>query len=122
MVATAEIAVVEEEALASKEDEVDVVMVDVNKDNNNNRRNRLTPHSIKERFRPQSVRFVGRLATLPISVGSGLHRLVVLIHLDVARTSPEVEIEVHTGQSVVHKVVEEEGSPQWLTTSHMEYR
>ena len=71
--------------------------------------------------REQSVRFVGSLATLRISVGIGLHRLAV-IHLDVARTSPEVVIEVHAGQAVVHKDAEVEGSPQWLTISHMEWR
>ena len=71
--------------------------------------------------REQYVRSVERLATLLISVGSDLHRLEV-IHLDVARTSPEVVIEVHAGQAVVHKDAEVEGSPQWLTISHMEWR
>ena len=56
------------------------------------------------------VKFARSLATLLLRVGSGLHRLAVLIHLDVARTNPEVVIEVHTGQAVVHKGDVEEGS------------
>ena len=120
MVVTLEIVVVEEEeALAGEAEKVDVVQADVNKDNN--RRSRRTPRSIKENRRPQSVKYLGNLATLRISVGTGLHRLEE-IHLGVVSPSPEVEIEVRVGQAVAHKEEEAEGSPQWLMTSHMEWR
>ena len=59
---------------------------------------------------------MGRLATLQISVGTDLHRLVE-IHLGVVSSSPEVEIEVCVDQAVVHKEAEEEGSLQWLKNS-----
>ena len=118
MVVTVEIMVAgEEDLLAGEAEEVDVVQADVNKDNN--RRSRQIPCSTKENCKPQSVKSVGRLATLRISVGTGLHRLEV-IHLGVVNSSPEVAIEVHAGQAVVHKEDEAEGSPQWLMTSHME--
>ena len=118
MVATAEIVVAEEEdLLAGEAEEVDVVQAVVNKDNN--RRSRRTPRSIKGNHKPQFVRYVGSLATLRISVGTGRHKLVV-IHLGVVSSSPEVAIEVHAGQAVVHKEDEAEGSLQWLMTSHME--
>ena len=99
-------------------EEVDMVPAVINKDNSS-RRNHRTPCSIKTRCKPQFVKSVGRLATLQISVGADLHKLVV-IHLGVVSPSPEVEIEVHMGQAVVQKDVKEEGSLQWLMTSHME--
>ena len=117
VVAIVEIVVAEEEeVLAGEAEEVDVVQADVNKDNN--KRSRPIPRSIKENHRLQSVKFVGSLATLQTSVGTGLHRLEE-IHLGVVSNSPEVETEVRAGQAVVHKDVEEDGSPQWLTISHM---
>ena len=120
MVVTLEIVVAEEEeVLAGEAEEVDVVQVVVNKGSNSSRRNHRTPRSIKTKVKPQSVKYVGNLATLLISVGTSHHRLEV-IHLGVVSSSPEVAIEVHAGQAVVHKAVEAEGSPQWLTISHME--
>ena len=117
---TAEIVVAkEEDLLAGEVEEVDVVQADVNKDNN--RRSRRTPRSTEESHRPQSVKYVGNLATLQISVGIG-HRRLEVIHLGVVSSSPEVAIEVHVGQAVVHKEDEAEGSLQWLTTSHMGWR
>ena len=87
MVVTVEIVVAEEEEiLAGEVEEVDVVQVDVNKDNSS-RRNHPTPRSIKEKVKPQSVKYVGSLATLQISVGTGLHRLVE-IHLGVVSQQP----------------------------------
>ena len=119
VVVTVEIVVAEEEEiLAGEVEEVDVVGVDVNKDSSS-RKNHPTLRSTKERIKPQSAKFVGSLATLQTSVGTGLHRLEE-IHLGVVSPSPEVETEVHAGQDVVHKDVEAEGSPQWLMTSHME--
>ena len=103
--------VAEAEELAGEAEEVDVVPAVVNKDNN--RRNRRTPRSTKVKRIPQFVKFVGRLATLQISVGAYLHKLVV-IHLGVVSPSPEVETEVRADQAVVHEEDEEEGSPQWL--------
>ena len=120
VVVTVEIVVAEEEELlAGEAEEVDVVMVVVNKGSNSSRRSHQIPRSTKEETNPQSVKFVGSLATQQISVGTGRHRLVV-IHLGVVSNSPEVEIEVHTGQAVVHKDVEEGSSLQWLMNSHME--
>ena len=92
----------------------------------NNKEDDLIKHTskiIKNHLitREQSVRSVERLATLLISVGSDLHILAV-IHLDVARTSPEVVIEVYIDQAVVHKVEEEEDLLQWLKISLMEWR
>ena len=101
------VVVEEEEILAGEAEEVDVVGVDVNKDSNS-RKNHPTLRSIKANHRPQSVKYVGSLATLRISVGIGLHRLEV-IHLGIVSNSPKVEIEVHAGQAMVHKVVEAEG-------------
>ena len=112
--------VAEAEELAGEAEEVDVVGVDVNKDNSN-RKNHPTLRSIKEKVKPQSVKSVGRLATLQTSVGTDLHRLVV-IHLGVVSPSPEVETEVRAGRAMAHKEEEVEGLPQWLTTSHMEWR
>ena len=103
--------VAEAEELAGEAEEVDVVPAVINKDNN--RRNRRTPRSTKAKRIPQFVKFVGRLATLQISVGIYLHKLVV-IHLGVVSPSLEVEIEVRVDQAVVHEEDEEEGSPQWL--------
>ena len=108
--ATTEVAEVEE--LAGEAEEVDVVPAVVNKDNSN-RRNYRTPRSTKARCIPQFVKFVGRLATLQISVGAYLHKLVV-IHLGVVSPSPEVETKVHVDQAVAHEEDEEEGLPQWL--------
>ena len=106
-----EIVVAEEEDLLAREaEEVDVVGVDVNKDSSS-RRNHPTLRSIKEKVKPQSVKSVGRLATLQTSVGTDLHRLVV-IHLGVVSPSPEVETEVCAGRAVVHKDAEAEGLPQ----------
>ena len=119
VVATAETVVAkEEEIMAGEAEEEDVVGVDDNKDNHS-RKNHPTLRSIKTRIKPQSAKYVGNLATLLISVGTGHHRLEV-IHLGVVSSSPEVAIEVHAGQAVVYKEDEAEGSPQWLTTSHME--
>ena len=83
-----------------------------------------TSKTIKNRLiiREQSIKYARSLDILQQIVGSGLRRLAVLIHLDVARTSPEVVIEVHAGQAVVHKDAEVEGSLQWLMISHMEWR
>ena len=65
---------------------------------------------------------MGSLATLRISVGTGLHRLEE-IHLGVVSLNPEVATEVRAGRAVAHKEdAEAEGLPQWLTTSHMEQR
>ena len=111
----------EEEIMAGEAEEVDVVGVDVNKGSNSSRRNHPTLRSIKTRIKPQSAKYVGNLATLQISVGTGRHRLEE-IHLGVVSPSPEVESEVRAGQAVAHKDVEAEGSPQWLTTSHMGWR
>ena len=105
------IEVAKAEELAGEAEEVDVVPAVVNKDNN--RRNRRTPRSTKVKRIPQFVKFVGRLATLQISVGVYLHKLVV-IHLGVVSPSLEVETEVHAEQAVAHKEDEEEGLPQWL--------
>ena len=110
----------EEEILAGEAEEVDVVGMDVNKDSSS-RKNHPTLCSTKENRSPQSAKFVGSLATLQISVGTG-HRRLVVIHLGVVSPSPEVETEVCAGQAVAHKEDEAEGSPQWLTTSHMEWR
>ena len=104
--------VAEAEELAGEAEEVDVVLAVINKDNSS-RRNHRTPRSIKTRCKPQFVKSVGRLATLQISVGAYLHKLVV-IHLGVVSPSPEVETEVCVDQAVVHEEDEEEGSPQWL--------
>ena len=91
---------------------MDVVQVVINKDSNSSRRNRRTPRSTKTKINSQSVKSVGSLVTLWISVGIGLHRLVV-IHLGVVSSSPEVETEVRAGRAVAHKEdVEEDGSPQ----------
>ena len=111
-VATVETVVVEEEEiLAGEAEEVDVVGVDVNKDSSS-RKSHPTLHSIKENHKPQSVKSVGSLATLQISVGTGLHKLEV-IHLGVVSNSPEVETEERVGRAVAHKEdVEEDGSPQ----------
>ena len=81
----ATIEVAEAEELAGEAEEVDVVPAVVNKDNNS-KRNRRTPRSIKARCIPQFVKSVGRLATLQISVGAYLHKLVV-IHLGVVSPS-----------------------------------
>ena len=123
MVVTVETVVAEEEeVLAGEAEEVDVVQVVVNKGSNSSRRNHQTPRSIKTRTRPQSVKYVVSLATLRISVGTGLHRLEE-IHLGVVSLNPEVATEVRAGRAMAHKEdVEEDGLPQWLTTSHMEQR
>ena len=55
-----------------------------------------TTFNKKTKVKPQSTKYVGNLATLQISVGTGRHRLEE-IHLGVVSPSPEVEIEVHTG-------------------------
>ena len=64
--------------------------------------------------RELSVKFARSLATLLLRVGSGLRRQELLIHLDEDQHRPEVEIEVHADQAVVHKDAEAEGSPRWL--------
>ena len=120
-VATTEtVGVEKEEVLAREVEEVDVVMVDVSKDNNNKRSHQI-PRSIKENCKPQFVKSVERLATLQISVGTSRHKLME-IHLGVVSPSPEVETEVRADQAVAHKDAEAEGSLQWLMTSHMGWR
>ena len=111
MVVTVETEVAEEEVSAGEVEEVDVVMVIVNKGSNSNKKNHQILCLRKEEIKPQSVKSMGRLATLLISVGTCRHRLVV-IHLGVVSPSPEVETEVRAGRAVVHKDAEAEGLPQ----------